>query len=143
MKFSINSQEENQITFNTLKVKINKYKKRGRDMSKKNIVLTSDTRRMLAKMGVQIKNARLRRNISVEEITNKSGVSETTYYAIEKGKDTVSIGAYAAVLSVLELDKDIGLIATDEEGKKKFQENTLFRGERATCKARSQQMSQI
>ena len=103
-------------------------------MSRKNTVLTSDTRRMLAKMGVQIKNARLRRNISVEEITSKSGVSETTYYAIEKGKDTVSIGAYAAVLSVLELDKDIGLIATDEEGKKKFRENTLFRRERATRK---------
>ena len=103
-------------------------------MSRKNIVLTSDTRKRLAKMGVQIKNARLRRNISVEEILHKSGVSETTYYAIEKGKDTVSVGAYAAVLSVLELDKDIELIATDEEGKKKFRENTLFRRERATRK---------
>lgn len=106
-------------------------------MSRKNIVLTSDTRKRLAKMGVQIKNARLRRNISVEEISHKSGVSETTYYAIEKGKDTVSVGAYAAVLSVLELDKDIELIATDEEGKKKFRENTLFRRERATRKERS------
>ena len=45
-------------------------------------------------------------------MVNKSAVSETTYYAIEKGKDTVSIGAYAAVLSVLELDKDIELIDT-------------------------------
>ena len=131
MRFWGNSQEENQITLNRLKVKLNK---RGRDMSRKNIVLTSDTRKRLAKMGVQIKNARLRRNISVEEIANKSGVSETTYYAIEKGKDTVSVGAYAAVLSVLELDKDIELIATDEEGKKKFRENTLFRRERATRK---------
>ena len=103
-------------------------------MSRKNIVLTLDTRKRLAKMGVQIKNARLRRNISVEEIATKSGVSETTYYAIEKGQDTVSIGAYAAVLSVLELDKDIELIAIDEEGKKKFRENTLFRRERATRK---------
>ena len=133
MRFVGNSQEENQITFNRLKVKLNK-RKRGRDMSRKNIVLTSDTRKRLAKMGVQIKNARLRRNISVEEMSNKSGVSETTYYAIEKGKDTVSVGAYAAVLSVLELDKDIELIATDEEGKKKFRENTLFRRERATRK---------
>ena len=106
-------------------------------MSRKNIVLTSDTRKRLAKMGVQIKNARLRRNTSVEEIANKSGVSATTYYAIEKGKDTVSVGAYAAVLSVLELDKDIELIATDEEGKKKFRENTMFRRERATRKERS------
>ena len=106
-------------------------------MSRKNIVLTTDTRKRLAKMGVQIRNARLRRNISVEEMSNKSGVSETTYYAIEKGKDTVSVGAYAAVLSVLELDKDIELIATDEEGKKMFRENTLFRRERATRKERS------
>lgn len=135
MRFCGNSQEENQITLNRLKVKLNK--KRGRDMFRKNIVLTSDTRKRLAKMGVQIKNARLRRNISVEEMANKSGVSETTYYAIEKGKDTVSIGAYAAVLSVLELDKDIELIATDEEGKKKFRENTLFRRERATRKEHS------
>ena len=103
-------------------------------MPRKNIVLTSDTRNRLTKMGVQIKNARLRRNISVEEIANKSGVSATTYYAIEKGKDTVSIGAYAAVLSVLELDKDIELIAADEEGKRKFREKSLFRRERATRK---------
>ena len=41
------------------------------------------------------------------------------------------------MLSVLELDKDIELIATDEEGKKKFRENTLFRRERATRKEHS------
>lgn len=49
-------------------------------------------------------------------------------------KDTVSVGAYAVVLSVLELDKDIELIAVDEDGKKKFRENTMFRRERATRK---------
>ena len=53
-------------------------------------------------------------------------------YAIEKGLPTVSIGAYAAVLNVLELDKDFELIALDEEGKRRFWEQNLQRRERAS-----------
>ena len=87
-------------------------------MPRKNINLTSDTMKILEKVGAQIKRARLRRNISVEVITDQASISETTFYAIEKGTSTVSIGAYAAVLAVLELDKDLELIALDEEGKK-------------------------
>lgn len=47
---------------------------------------------------------------------------------------TVSIGAYAAVLAVLELDNDLELIALDEDGKKQFWEQNLQRRERATRK---------
>ena len=101
-------------------------------MPRKNINLTPDTVKILEKMGAQIKRARLRRNISVEVITGKTGISETTFYAIEKGVPTVSIGAYAAVLAVLELDNDLELIALDEEGKKWFREQNLQRRERAT-----------
>ena len=101
-------------------------------MPRKNINLTSSTMKILEKMGAQIKRARLRRNIRVEVITNQAGISETTFYAIEKGTSTVSIGAYAAVLAVLELDKDLKRIALDEEGKKQFREQNLQRRERAT-----------
>ena len=90
--------------------------------------------KILEKVGAQIKRARLRRNISVEVITDQAGISETTFYAIEKGTSTVSIGAYAAVLTVLELDKDLGLVALDEAGKKQFREQHLQRRERATRK---------
>ena len=103
-------------------------------MPRKNINLTSDTMKILEKVGVQIKRARLRRNISVEVITDQAGISETTFCAIEKGASTVSIGAYAAVLAVLELDKDLELIALDEEGKKQFREQNLQRRKRATRK---------
>ena len=57
---------------------------------------------------------------------------ELCAYAIEKGTSTVSIGAYAAVLAVLELDDDLELIALDEEGKKQFREANLKRRERAS-----------
>ena len=45
---------------------------------------------------------------------------------------TVSIGAYAAVLAVLKLDEDFGLIAVDEVGKKQFLEQNMQRRERAS-----------
>lgn len=103
-------------------------------MPRKNINLTPNTLIMLENMGHQIKRARLRRNISVEIIAGQAGISETTVYAIEKGVSTVSIGAYAAVLAVLELDSDLKLIALDEIGKKQFQNQNLRRRERATRK---------
>lgn len=103
-------------------------------MPRKNINLTPSTVKILEKMGAQIKKARLRRNISVELVAVQAGISETTFYAIEKGTSTVSIGAYAAVLAVLELDNDLELIAFDEEGKKQFREQNLQRRERAIRK---------
>ena len=103
-------------------------------MPRKRIVLTESTADILVKMGTRIKNARLRRNISIKSISEQASVSEGTLYAIEKGSASVSIGAYATVLSVLALDKDFDLVAKDEEEKKKFWEHNVRRRERATRK---------
>lgn len=105
-------------------------------MSRKNVILTSGTKKILEKMGARIKKARLRRNISVETLAKKAGISETTYYAIEKGVDSVSIGSYAAVLAVVGLDKDLELIALDEEGKRQFWEQNIKRRKRASKEKR-------
>lgn len=61
-------------------------------------------------------------------------ISTSTLSSIEKGAPTVSIGAYAAVLAVLEKNKDIQLIALDKEGKKQFWEQNLYPRERASKK---------
>ncbi len=103
-------------------------------MPRKRIVLDSGTLKILEKVGAQIKRARLRRNIRVEAVIDQVGISETTFYAIEKGVPTVSIGAYAAVLAVLDLDNDLEMIALDEEGKKQFREVNLHRRKRAIRK---------
>ena len=108
-------------------------------MSRKNINLTPRTLKKLERMGARIKRARLRRNIGMEIIADIAGVSETTFYAIEKGSSTVSIGAYAAVLAALELDDDLELIATDEEGKKQFKETNLHKRERASKRKTSRE----
>ncbi len=103
-------------------------------MSKREINLMSDTQQALAKMGANIRKARLRRNLNAENIAKQANISTDTLSSIEKGVSTVSIGAYAAVLAVLELDKDIELIALDENGKKQFGERNLYPRERASKK---------
>ena len=103
-------------------------------MARKTVCLLPSTQRALEKAGVNIKKARLRRNIRAELLAERAGISTDTLSAIEKGVSTVSIGAYAAVLAVLKLDNDLEKIALDEEGKKQFKEYNLKKRERATRK---------
>ena len=100
-------------------------------MSRKTLILEPNTEDKLKKLGQRIKKARLRRNISAEMISKQAGIGESTFYAIERGVATVSIGAYAAVLFVLELDCDLDGIATDEAGKVLFWEQNIVERKRA------------
>ena len=117
MRFRKNSQEENRITPNVSGVK-EKIEKRM-NMARKTVALLPSTQRVLEKVGANIKRARLRRNIRAELLAERAGISVDTLSAIEKGVSTVSIGAYAAVLAVLEMDNDLEMIALDEEGKQR------------------------
>ena len=130
MRFRKNSQEENRITPNVSGVK-EKIEKRT-NMARKTVALLPSTQRALEKVGANIKRARLRRNIRAELLVERAGISADTLTSIEKGVSTVSIGAYAAVLAVLEMDNDLEMIALDEEGKQRFKENNLKKRERAT-----------
>lgn len=129
MILNINSQAEIRVTNNILSVI--EIQERGLCMAGKKIVLIPSTVQILEKMGCQIKKARLRRNIRAEVLAEQAGISKGTLTAIEKGMATVSIGAYAAVLQVLEMENDLGLIASDEEGKLKYQRKFFARRERA------------
>lgn len=100
-------------------------------MSRKTVILEPNTEEKLKKMGQRIKKARLRRNISAEMISKQAGIGESTFYAIERGVSTVSLGAYAAVLSALGLDSDLDAIATDVDGKEMFWEQNIVERKRA------------
>ena len=101
-------------------------------MSRKTVILEPNTEDKLKKMGQRIKKARLRRNISAEMISKQAGIGESTFYAIERGVSTVSLGAYAAVLSILGLNNDLDSIAVDEEAKKQLYEQNLVKRKRAS-----------
>ena len=84
-------------------------------MAKRTFSLLPATLDILSTMGEQIKQARLRRNISVELLAERADVSTSTVYKVEKGDPNTSIGVYAAILHGIQgMDKDLLLVAQDE-----------------------------
>lgn len=52
-------------------------------------------------LGRRVRLARLRRNMSQEEVAQRIGVTRRTYLALEKGQETVNIGVLVKVMAVL------------------------------------------
>ena len=105
-------------------------------MARKKVILLPSTEKTLQKAGENIKKARLRRNLYAELVAERAGISVDTLSAIEKGVSTVSIGAYAAVLHALSMDKDLELLGADEEQKRRYREFNLQIRKRATKRSR-------
>ena len=85
-------------------------------MGKKAVTVLPSTEKILETMGEQIKLARLRRQLSVELVAERAGISRATLWNVEKGSPSVAIGIYAAVLHALNnMDKDLLLIAQDDQ----------------------------
>ncbi len=104
-------------------------------MKKRTVLLFPDTIKILEQMGEQIKLARLRRNLSVELVSERANISRATLWSIEKGSPSVAIGYYAAVLHALsDMDKDLLLVAKDDKLGRTIQDLNLTTRRRATKK---------
>ncbi len=104
-------------------------------MSKKATVVLPQTQNILEQMGEQIRLARLRRHLSAELVAERAGLSRMTLSNIEKGSPSVAIGSYAAVLHALNgMDKDLLLVAKDDELGRKLQDLELPTRRRAPKK---------
>lgn len=64
-------------------------------------------------LGENIELALKRRHISQELLHQRTGISKPTLRRIIRGDSTVSIGYYMIVLSVLGLENDLGMVASD------------------------------
>lgn len=89
---------------------------------------------MLASLGENIRLARLRRDLSSEQIAERAGISRGTLVKIERGDEGVAIGCYFRVLIALGLAQDILLLAKDDELGRKLQDAKLEVKERASKK---------
>ena len=104
----------------------NKHNNGGVAMSRKGATVLPQTQAILTQMGEQIKLARLRRNLSVELVSERAGISRATLWSVEKGSPSVAIGIYAAVLHALNsMDSDLLMIAKDDELGRKLQDLQL------------------
>ena len=63
----------------------------------------------------QIRLARLRRDLSIEQVAERAQCSRLTVSKLEKGLPTVSIGVLLRVLYALQLGDDFLLIARDDK----------------------------
>jgi AraC-like DNA-binding protein len=88
----------------------------------------------MALVGEQIRLARLRRNLSLEQVAERAQCSIPTLTKVEKGVATVSVGTYLRVLYVLGLHKDILSLAQEDLLGRALQDARLPHRERATKK---------
>ncbi len=91
------------------------------------------TEEILRIMGEQIKLARLRRDLTSELVAERAGISRSSLWKVESGNPAVAMGIYAAVLHALnDMDKDLLLIAKDDELGRHLQDMDLITRKRAS-----------
>ena len=91
------------------------------------------TEEILKTMGEQIKLARLRRDLSADLVAERAGISRATLWKVESGSPAVAMGMYAAVLHALgNMDKDLMLVAKDDEMGRQMQDLNLLTRKRAS-----------
>jgi transcriptional regulator with XRE-family HTH domain len=89
---------------------------------------------MLQTLGENIRLARLRRDLSLEQVAERAGISRNTLIKIERGDEGVAIGMYFRVLIVLGLQDDLLLIARDDVLGRELQDIDLTTPRRASEK---------
>jgi len=63
-------------------------------MKPKVLLIFPKTVRILTEMGENIKLARLRRNVTAEQLAERAGITRTTLWNIEKGAPSVNFGEF-------------------------------------------------
>lgn len=90
------------------------------------MILLPKLAKIMEETGENIKLARLRRNLTMEQVSERAGISRSTLWKIERGAASVSFGVYAQVLFVLGLEKDILLLAGNDMLGRKLQDAELL-----------------
>ncbi|QXV66867.1 helix-turn-helix transcriptional regulator [Mucilaginibacter sp. 21P] len=101
---------------------------------KNELILLPKAQRVLTEFGENLKLARLRRKLSMEQVSERAGISRSTLWQVEKGKPSVTMGAYFQVLFVLGLEKDFLKLGSDDELGRKLQDAGLITRERSPKK---------
>lgn len=94
-------------------------------MSRNSIILLPKNKKLLQAVGENIKLARLRRKLTMDQVSERAGISRPTLSSLEKGSPSISLGIILQVLLVLGLEKDVLLLADDDVLGRKIQDADL------------------
>ncbi len=86
----------------------------------------------MRELGENFRLARLRRDLSSEQVAERAGISRNTLIKIERGDEGVAIGMYFRVLIVLRLEDDLTNVAKDDILGRKLQDAGLLTSQRAS-----------
>ena len=103
-------------------------------MKSKGANYTQKQKNLLTTLGENIKLARLRRKLSIRSMAERAGIATSTLGNIENGSPSVSLGSYLQVLSVLRLEDDLLLIASQDPLGRQIQDAGLIVKKRAPKK---------
>ena len=88
----------------------------------------------LSIMGEQLRLARLRRKLTMEQVAERAQCSRLTIARLEKGNPAVCIGVLVRVLYALQLSEDILAIARNDELGRVIQDIEVKNKKRASRK---------
>ncbi|MCL2208347.1 MAG: helix-turn-helix domain-containing protein [Fibromonadales bacterium] len=97
-------------------------------------VLLPKREKLLRVLGEQMKLARLRRDLSAEQLAERAGIARTTLLRLEHGDGGVALSTLVKTLFVLGLEHDILLVAKDDLMGYRMQDLGLLVGKRAKRK---------
>jgi transcriptional regulator with XRE-family HTH domain len=87
-------------------------------MAQKTASLLPSTDALLCQFGDRLRLARQRRQLSAKQVAERAGMSPMTLRSLERGGSGVTMGAYLAVMQVLGIESDLGLLgAADPQGR--------------------------
>jgi transcriptional regulator with XRE-family HTH domain len=90
----------------------------------------------MEELGQRLKDARLRRKLTMEALCLLADISRPTLYKVESGDPTVAFGIYVQVMSVLRLTEDLSLLAKEDRLGRQLQDESLPRRKRAIKRQR-------
>ena len=96
--------------------------------------LLPSQRKTLTALGENIKLARLRRELSSEQVAERAGISRNTLTKIERGEEGVAKSYYFRVLAIRGLENDLLLVAKDDELGRALRDAKFVVGERVSKK---------
>jgi transcriptional regulator with XRE-family HTH domain len=94
-------------------------------MKTSGIPLLPTQQKVLKEAGENIRYARLRRNLSMESIAERAGISRATLGKVENGDPSVCAGTWVKVLFTLNLENDFGALAKDDDFGRMLQDAKL------------------
>jgi transcriptional regulator with XRE-family HTH domain len=101
-------------------------------MAQKTAPLLPSTTEHLRQFSSRLRVARLRRKLTAKQVAQRAGMSPMTLRSLERGGPGVTIGAYLAVMQVLGIEADLGLLGQADTTGRALQDARLPARTRAT-----------